>query len=183
MPDDPAVTGDEARATARLHEAGDAVTHGVAAQLPGWAVAQVERILDAWGRADADTRARAHAGALDAGDRAATRVVAALTALLGQDAASQTATPLEVVRSSYREVTEVLVDAGVPPVEREEFDERAWPDDRYGLVLRTLSDLRTRPDDEDLGPLLLVWGMAKAAVLRARVDARGGQGSDAPARG
>ena len=47
------------------------------------------------------------------------------------------------------------------------FDERAWPDDRYGLVPHDLGDL----GDPDLAPLHFAWGMAKAAVLRARADA------------
>ena len=63
-----------------------------------------------------------------------------------------------------REPALVLEAAGVPPVVRDEFDERAWPDDVYGLVPRTLGDL----GDPDLGPLHLAWGMAKAAVIRAR---------------
>jgi hypothetical protein len=159
---------DEARATTRLREAGDALIAGVATQLPGWSVAQVDRILDAWGRAEPDARERARAGARDAGTRAAGRVVGALAALLERDPAAQAATPLEIVRSAYEEPTEVLIEIGVPPVERDDFDERAWPGDRYGLVPRTLSDLRTSADDDELGPLLLVWGMAKAAVLRAR---------------
>ena len=82
------------------------------------------------------------------------------------DPAAQTATPLEIVRSAYREPTAVLVSAGVPAVERDGFDERAWPDDRYGLVPHTLGDL----GDPDLAPLMLAWGMAKAAVLRARAE-------------
>ena len=71
------------------------------------------------------------------------------------------------MRSAYREPTAVLDAAGIPPVERDEFDERAWPDDRYGLVSHDLGDL----GDADLAPLQLAWGMAKAKVLRARADA------------
>ena len=52
---------------------------------------------------------------------------------------------------------------------RDPFDERAWPEDRYDLVPRTLGDL----GDPDLGPLHLAWGMAKATVLRARADRKG----------
>ena len=70
------------------------------------------------------------------------------------------------MRSAYREPTAVLAAAGIPPVERDGFDERAWPDDRYGLVPHTLGDL----GDPDLAPLMLAWGMAKAAVLRARAE-------------
>ena len=60
----------------------------------------------------------------------------------------------------------MLAAAGVPPVVRDGFDERAWPDDHYDLVPHTLGDL----GDPDLAPLLLAWGMAKAAVLRARAE-------------
>ena len=64
----------------------------------------------------------------------------------------------------------MLAAAGIPPVERDDFHERAWPDDDYGLVPESLADL----GDDDLGPLLLAWGLAKAAVLRARPVTRPG---------
>ena len=96
--------------------------------------------------------------------RAARRVGERLAALLATDPEEQRETPLEIVRTLYEEPTEILVAAGVPPVVRDAFDERAWPEDRYDLVPRTLGDL----GDPDLGPLHLAWGMAKATVLRAR---------------
>jgi hypothetical protein len=99
-----------------------------------------------------------------AGAVAGARVTARLQELFAADAAAQSSTPLEVVRTAYREPTELLERAGIPPVERDAFAERAWPDDRYGLVPQSLGDL----GDPDLAPLLLAWGMAKAAVLRAR---------------
>lgn len=83
-----------------------------------------------------------------------------LRALLARDPADQSATPLEIVRSSYREPTVVLAAAGIPGVVRDPFDERSWPDDEYGLVVRTLSDL-----DDDLGPFQLAWGLAKARLI------------------
>jgi hypothetical protein len=159
-----AARDDEARALARLDETGAAIVAGVERQLPGWARAQVERLLDAWGRAPADARVRAEAQSAEAGDAAARRVVAELRALFAVDPARQQATPLEIVRTAYREPTAVLAAAGVPPIVRDEFDERAWPDDDYGLVPRTLGDL----GDPELAPLHLAWGMAKATVLRAR---------------
>jgi hypothetical protein len=124
----------------------------------------VTRILDAWGRTEPEARARAEHAAIDAGDAATVRVVGQLRALLGADPSAQTATPLEIVRSAYREPTAVLAAAGIPPVERDEFEERAWPDDHYGLVIATLGDL----GDDELAPLHFAWGMAKATVLRAR---------------
>jgi hypothetical protein len=155
---------DAARALARLDETGAAIVAGVERQVPGWARAQVERLLDAWGRAPADARVRAEAQSAEAGAAAARRIVAELRALFAVDPAQQQATPLEVVRTAYREPTVVLAAAGVPPIVRDEFDERAWPDDDYGLVPRTLGDL----GDPELAPLHLAWGMAKATVIRAR---------------
>jgi hypothetical protein len=159
-----AAPDDEARALARLDETGAAIVAGVERQVPGWARAQVERLLDAWGRAPADARVRAEAQSAEAGAAAARRIVAELRALFAVDPARQQATPLEIVRTVYREPTAVLAAAGVPPIVRDEFDERAWPDDDYGLVPRTLGDL----GDPELAPLHLAWGMAKATVLRAR---------------
>ena len=159
-----AMPDDEARAFARLDESGAAIVAGVQAQVPAWAQAKVARLLDAWGGTSPESRARADAEAIVAGRGAAGRIVAELRALFAIDPMEQGATPLEIVRTAYREPSAVLAAAGVPPVVRDEFDERAWPDDVYGLVPRTLGDL----GDPELAPLHLAWGMAKAAVIRAR---------------
>ena len=108
--------------------------------------------------------ANAEAQSADAGTAAARRIVDELRALFAVAPEQQQATPLEIVRTAFREPTAVLASAGVPPIVRDEFDERAWPDDVYGLVPRTLGDL----GDPDLAPLHLAWGMAKATVVRAR---------------
>jgi hypothetical protein len=154
----------EARGLALLEQTGAAIVAGVAREAPGWAVANVERLLDAWGAAEPGARDRALDAAPAAGRAATERVVDSLQALLQLDPGEQRSTPLEVVRTLYREPTTVLVDAGVPDVVRDAFAERSWPEDRYDLVPATLGDL----GDPDLGPLHLAWGMAKAAVLRAR---------------
>jgi len=69
----------------------------------------------------------------------------------------------EIVRTIVAEPTTLLRTLGVPEVVRDAFDERAHPDDVYDLAPRTLADL-----EPDLGPELLVWGMAKAKLLRGR---------------
>ncbi len=153
---------DQVEVRRRLDETGAAIVTGVERCLPDWCVRQVNRILDAWGRLDPDARQRAEENARSAGGAATTRVVADLRALLAADPAVQSTTPLEIVRTAYREPTAVLAGAGVPPVVRDRFDERAWPEDVYGLVPRSLGDL----GDEELGPLLLAWGLAKAAIVR-----------------
>jgi hypothetical protein len=130
--------------------------------LPGWVVGRVGYILDAWGRAPPEVRRRAEREAVEAGAVSARRVGAELGALFALPVVRQRSTPLEIVRSAYREPTAVLRAAGVPPRARDAFDERSWPDDEYGLVPRTLGDL----GDESLAPLHLAWGLAKASLLR-----------------
>ena len=149
-----------------LRATGEAIAAGVASGLPTWVSAQVERILDAWGKADADARARAREAASTAGPEAATRVGTALEELFAIDPADQRSTPLAIVRTAYREPTAILGEIGVPAVVRDPFDERTLPEDRYDLAPRTLGDL----GDPDLAPLHLAWGVAKARVLRARVS-------------
>jgi hypothetical protein len=113
--------------------------------------------------------------ARQAGERAARRVAAELGALLALDPAEQRATPLQVIRTAVVEPTRVLAATGMPDVVRDAFDERSWPDDRFGIVPRTLRDV-----DPDLAAVHFAWGMAKAAVLRARADA--GRGTTEPPR-
>jgi len=127
-------------------------------------VASVTRIVDAWGQLDADARAAALVAAETAAGPATDRVVARLRELFTRDPAEQRATPLQIVRDLVEAPTAVLRAAGVPGVVRDAFEERAFPDDEYDLAPRTLGDL----GDPDLGPQLLAWGLAKAAVLRAR---------------
>jgi hypothetical protein len=146
-----------------LRQAGTAIIAGVERCLPGWVEREVERILDAWGRLAPADRERARADAATAGSVAAARISDALARLLAAEPTEQTATPLEIVRTAYREPTELLTSLGVPAVVRDEFDERAWPDDRYGLVPRSLGEL----GDEQLAPLHLAWGLAKARAMRA----------------
>ena len=150
-------------ALAQLHDAGSQIIEGVERCLPAWAEAQVIRILDAWGRADAETREQAMGAARDEGAAVTVEIVDELRLLMETDPLDQRATPLEIVRRAVRAPTAVLEAAGVPPVVRDAFDERSFPDDRYDLTPRTLGDL----GDDRLAPLHLVWGLAKAAVLRS----------------
>ncbi len=150
-----------------LADTSDAIVAGVERELPGWVLRSVARVLDAWGRLDVASRAAADADAVVAAEAARVRVGAELRALFALDPAEQRATPLQIVRGACREPTELLRRYGIPEVVRDEFEERSWPDDVYGLVPHTLGDL----GDPELGPLHLAWGMAKTSVLRARADA------------
>jgi hypothetical protein len=149
-----------------LADSGAAIVEGVARCGPRWVVASVARIVDAWGQLDADAVAAVLAAAEAAAGPATDRAVERLRELFARDPAEQRATPLQIVRSLVAAPTAVLRSAGVPGVVRDVFEERAFPDDDYDLAPRTLGDL----GDPELGPQLLAWGLAKAAVLRARAD-------------
>jgi hypothetical protein len=149
----------------QLRAAGEALVHGVHRALPDWAGRSAALLLSDWGQLDPGRRQEVAEAARRAGERAAQRVAAELADLLALDPAEQRATPLEIIRSAVVEPTAVLAEAGMPDVVRDPFDERAWPDDRFGLVPRNLRDL-----DPDLAAVHFAWGLAKAAVLRARVE-------------
>ena len=147
-------SGDEAAAQQLLQEASDLIVAGVDRELPGWVERSTARILDAWaeaggadgpGRLDAGTRAQADCDTAVAGEVARARVVDDLRALLALDAAEQRSTPLQIVRTAHREPTALLESLGVPHVVRDEFDERSFPDDVYGLAPHTLGDLGQDP--------------------------------------
>jgi hypothetical protein len=159
---------DESTARQRLEEASAALVAGLEVALPDWAARSAEDLLNAWGALEPARRAEVVADARRAGEAGARRVAAELIDLLALDPAEQRATPLEIIRRAVAEPTEVLAAAGLPDVVRDPFEERAWPDDRFGLVPRTLRDL-----DPDLAAIHFAWGMAKASLLRAR-SASGG---------
>jgi hypothetical protein len=159
---DPAA--DEAAGRALMSEGAARLIEGVARLGPGWVVREVTRLLDAWGRLDAAARTTAVTAATEGGAQAAARVVGELRRLFELDPAAQRATPLEIIRSLRREATEVLKAAGVPEVVRDPFETRAFPDDVYGIVLKSPAEL----GDDELGGALLAWGLGKTKVLRAR---------------
>ena len=153
---DPDVRSDEEK----LAVIADALADAVEAALPVWVERSVVRLVEAHqGVIDGHTRAAARA----AGVRAAEEVGGAVRALLATDVDEQRANPLAVLRTAVRHPGEVLAAAGVPPVVRTPFDERAFPDDVYGLAPATWADI-----DPDLHERGLVWGAAKAHVVLAR---------------
>lgn len=156
----------EERGLALMEEASARIVTAVDELGAAWVERIVEAVVDVWARLDDAARERAQAQARDAGVRAANRVATDLRTLFALDPAEQRTTPLELVRTLRSEATAVLRDAGVPPVERDEFEIRAFPDDVYGIVPRSLADLD--PTNEDLAPTLLAWGVGKSSVLRAR---------------
>ncbi len=138
---------------------------GIERALGPWVVRGVAERADAWQpglgrilREPAET----------AGRRAAAEVGRAVRELLALAVDAQATGPLAVLRTAVRYPTEVLAAAGVPHVVRDEFAERAFPDDGYGLAPASFADLH--PSLREPG---LVWGAAKAHVVLARRRAEG----------
>lgn len=88
--------------------------------------------------------------------------------LLGTDLDEQRTTPLALLRRAVVYPTAVLAAAGVPPVARDEFAVRSFPDDVYALSPAAFGDI-----DDSVHEPGLIWGAAKAHVHLARRAARG----------
>lgn len=133
-------------------------------------VEAIEAVLGDWirwsiadHRGDLATSAEADA-AVEAGS---VELSAELRRLLSQDIADQTEAPLQVLRRGVRFATEVLAAAEVPPVVRDDFAKKAFPEDVYNLAPAQFTDVH--PSLHEPG---LVWGAAKAHVhLRRRREA------------
>lgn len=163
---------DHAESVAHLAEVGPQLITGVERAGPEFVRLASARVADAWEQQHPLDRGRLDAELADAANVATARVVDELRRLLAQAPPDQRATPLEVVRGIVTEPTAILEAAGIPPVVRDGVQERLRPDDPYDLVPGSLADL-----DEALGPLQLVWGLAKAAAIRAnRVNRAGPEG-------
>lgn len=150
---------------ASLRRYADALASGIEAALPGWAEQCVARVMEAWVGEVSDSAAEEAAAA---GRAAATAVGPQVRALLGTDVDEQATGPLAVIRQAVRWPTAVLTAAGVPPVERDAFAERTFPEDIYDLAPASFADLD--PALQDAG---IAWGAAKAHIVLARRRAEG----------
>ncbi|MBX3284962.1 MAG: hypothetical protein KF703_06430 [Actinobacteria bacterium] len=150
---------------ARLAELAAVLADAVDAAIGPWVVRSVAAVADAWRPGLAPQLVPA---ATEAGRRAVGDVGARVRALLEADVDQQATGPLAVLRDAVRYPTAVLAEAGVPPVARDEFAERAFPDDAYGLTPAAFADV-----DPTLHEPGLVWGAAKAHVVLARRRAEG----------
>ncbi|MBV8986311.1 MAG: hypothetical protein JO248_17905 [Acidimicrobiia bacterium] len=131
-----------------------ALADAIEAVLPSWVERSVVRVMTAWnGEVDDDVRA----AAAEAGRRATAEVVPELRALLEADIDDQRTTPLSLLRAAVRYPTVVLENAGVPPVQRDEQQERLFPDDVYDLAPATFADV-----DPALADTGMAWGASKA---------------------
>jgi hypothetical protein len=142
-----------------------ALAEAIEAALPGWVERSVARIASAyWGRVPDEVRVAATA----AGERAQLEVGREVRELLATDVDDQRSNPLAVLRRAVRYPTAVLREAGVPPVVRAEFTERAFPDDVYDLAPATWRDV-----GESLHEPGLAWGAWKAKTVLDRRRSEG----------
>lgn len=137
-----------------------ALADAVERAIPGWIERSVERGLGRVGR-EIDAGLRAHV--IDAAAAAQREGSERLRELLDTDVDQQRTNPLALLRSLVRFPTSVLQAAGVPPVDRDEFARRSFPDDLYDLSPASFADI-----DPQLHEPGLVWGAAKAHVVLAR---------------
>jgi hypothetical protein len=138
-----------------------ALADGIEIVLPRWVIGSVERVYRRWSnRPPPPTVA---AAAVRAAELARQEVGTEVRALLEADIDAQRSTPLALLRAAVRYPTGVLVAAGVDPVARDDYQQAAFPEDRYGLTPASLTDL-----DPALHELGLAWGAAKASVHRDR---------------
>jgi hypothetical protein len=142
-------------ADATLTEYGRALADAIEAALPSWVVRSVEGRWRDW--QGTDPSLELVDAARVAGERARADVGSAVRELLALDVDAQRVNPLTIVRRAVSYPTEVLRGAGMPPIVRDEFDERAFPDDVYGLTPASFAEV-----DRSLHDPGLLWGAAKA---------------------
>ena len=143
-----------------LEEQARALADGVDAALPRWVERSVEHLLVAYkGSAEPAVMVAAR----EAGEEARADIGVRVRALLEADIDEQRTNPLTVLRQAVRYPTEVLRQAGVPPVRRDGFAEERFPDDDYDLTPTSFADI-----DPSLFDPGLAWGAAKAWVHKQR---------------
>ena len=145
-------------ATADLIDAIDKVVEG-------WLVRVAETVfVGRNGVLTGDFRRAAQAAAREG----ATWTMTKLHAALEVDVDAQRVNPLQILRDAVRFPTEVLLAAGIPTLQRDEFDVKINPDDVYGIGPAHWNDV-----DESLTEPGIIWGAAKASTVLQRRRAEG----------
>lgn len=150
---------------ARFEEISRALVAGVEAAVPGWIERLVAERVRAW---SGHVSPEVAAAAATAGAAAADDVVPRMRELVETDLDEQRTNPLSLLRDATRFAHQVLADASVPALQRDQFATRSFPDDVYGLVPAAWEDV-----DPALHELGLTWGAAKAYLFKARRRAEG----------
>jgi hypothetical protein len=157
------------KADTDLARLGSELADAVIGAVPDWISGAVESRVAQWVQSGGATPSidepELAKMAQAAGEQAAASLAAPLRELLLADVDEQWTTPLALVRLLVGFATAVLEKAGVPGVQRDEFQVTRFPDDEYGLTPASLSSL-----GEEVANLALVWGAAKALAHRQRHD-------------
>lgn len=140
-------------------------------------IAAVDQVVGAWVERCVVSVARAQSLEIgeddrrrvaSAGDAARRDVHERLMSLLELDVDAQRGNPLDVLRSAVVHPTEVLHELGARPIRRDEFAERVFPDDVYGLSPAAFADV-----DESLVEPGIIWGAWKAKTVLERRRSEG----------
>lgn len=143
-----------------LRRYADALADGIETAIGPWVERSVVRTIETGGGlVTGAVRARAR----DAGADATRDLAPKVRALLALDIDEQRMNPLSLVRAAVAFPTEVLRQAGIAPVERDETARAMFPDDDYDLTPTSFADL-----DPALAERGIEWGAAKAHVHLAR---------------
>jgi hypothetical protein len=145
---------------------GSQLAAAVVEAVPSWIARSVMMRFDEWTAASGTggpSRETVSKLAESAGGRAAAEVEGQLRDLLSSDVDQQWTTPLALVRPLVSYAGEVLAGAGVPGIERDEFQTLRFAGDDYGLTPASLAVLGDR-----VGELAIAWGASKAIAHRLR---------------
>lgn len=139
-----------------LQKIGVALVKELEVSLPVWVEQSTREIYQAWKgewpQEIADQARRA-------GERCATEILPVLRELMESDIAAQQTNPMSILRRASQYPTYVLKRYDVPPVQRDDYLETAFPQDVYSLIPAAFSDFGQKC--HELG---IAWGAAKAYI-------------------
>ena len=141
-------------------ERADRLADAVGAVYAPWLESRVVEVCRAAGRPltpDARSRLSGEVRAV------ADDVLADLARMLATDVDAQRENPLHVLRRGSRRMAAFLAAESVPAPARDEFEERAMPDDVYGIGPLAWRDLGERVHEAGIE-----WGAWKAALVLTR---------------
>lgn len=142
---------------AQFSVAGDKLADAIVCALPSW----VRSCVDGFDLTESVGQGSLETLIATAGSDATAALELPLRELLTAPIDDQRSTPLALVRTAVRFPTAILASAGVPPVDRDPFEARAFPDDVYGITPATWGDLG--PEVAEAG---LRWSVNKAFLHR-----------------
>ena len=143
-----------------LQEIGVQLAQELEEAIPRCVASSVRDIYQAWGGAWDEQIAE---NARLAGAQCVNDLIPAITELLQADVDKQNTNPMSILRMAARYPTEVLSRIGIPPVQRDEYAEEAFPQDVYDLTPTAFLDFGQRC--HELG---ITWGATKAHAHFAR---------------